>query len=442
MKEEKLIFILLSTFFFQVSLVWSQSDINWNYDHRLDKNDQLALVKRITDQIDLVNIAKSNTYRDVRITAIEKITDQNVLLEIAINEPYIDVQCAAAQALNDQNQELLIEFLKNQLNSKVREIVVRKIDDQTVLSEIAKGDPDRNVRKAAVLGIMDESILIEIAKNDPDNGVRTASVRGITDVDVLTDIFKNEKNESVCKAAAYSIKDINKIIDLAKNHPVPWLRNQFRSMDLVTIRGTLINKNGKPLNNTTIYLLPMKNDGIGLSYEDGEISNIHCKTDINGQFSIIMKLYLFLDNNKFTLGYKKLNKIERLKSSDGSYFEMQFTDIQEVDLGQIFQDVRKTVTFIQYDEPPQPSGGLKQIQKNLVYPDIAKETGVEGRVLVYLQIGIDGSVLKTKIGKSIGSNACDEAAIEAVKSVKWLPAKNKGKPVTVWFSIPVDFKLK
>lgn len=97
--------------------------------------------------------------------------------------------------------------------------------------------------------------------------------------------------------------------------------------------------------------------------------------------------------------------------------------------------------FVSYDEPPQPIGGFKQIQDNLVYPDIAKKAGVEGRVLVYAQIGIDGIVLKTKIAQSLGPNGCDEAAIKAVKSVKWLSAKNKGEPVAVWISVPVDFKL-
>ena len=90
---------------------------------------------------------------------------------------------------------------------------------------------------------------------------------------------------------------------------------------------------------------------------------------------------------------------------------------------------------------PQPLAGFKQIQENLVYPDIARKAGVEGRVIVYAQIGIDGTVLQTKISQSLGPNGCDEAAIKAIKSVKWLPAKCKDKPVIVWIAVPVDFKL-
>ena len=51
------------------------------------------------------------------------------------------------------------------------------------------------------------------------------------------------------------------------------------------------------------------------------------------------------------------------------------------------------------------------------------------------------TVLQTKISQSLGPNGCDEAAIKAIKSVKWLPAKCKDKPVIVWIAVPVDFKL-
>ncbi|MFQ5751058.1 MAG: energy transducer TonB [bacterium] len=44
--------------------------------------------------------------------------------------------------------------------------------------------------------------------------------------------------------------------------------------------------------------------------------------------------------------------------------------------------------------------------------------------------------------KSLGKNGCDEAAINALKSVKWQPAVKDGKPVEVWVAVPVVFKLK
>ena len=54
----------------------------------------------------------------------------------------------------------------------------------------------------------------------------------------------------------------------------------------------------------------------------------------------------------------------------------------------------------------------------------------------------NGRVVDTKILKSLGNNGCDEAAVAAIKSVKWKPAKQRDKPVKVWVGIPVVFMLK
>ncbi|MBD3288749.1 TonB family protein [candidate division KSB1 bacterium] len=98
--------------------------------------------------------------------------------------------------------------------------------------------------------------------------------------------------------------------------------------------------------------------------------------------------------------------------------------------------------FVPYDEPPQPIGGFAAIQRNLKYPEIARKAGVEGRVMVHVQIDEQGNVVNTKILVSLGNNGCDEAAIEAIKSVNWKPAMQRDRPVKVWVAIPVVFKLK
>jgi len=98
--------------------------------------------------------------------------------------------------------------------------------------------------------------------------------------------------------------------------------------------------------------------------------------------------------------------------------------------------------FVPYDEPPQPIGGFAAIQRNLKYPEIARKAGVEGRVLVHVRVDKKGNVIETKILQSLGNNGCDEAAVDAIKKVKWKPAYQRDKPVTVWIAIPVQFKLK
>ena len=100
------------------------------------------------------------------------------------------------------------------------------------------------------------------------------------------------------------------------------------------------------------------------------------------------------------------------------------------------------VRFIAYDEAPDPIGGYGQIQKNVVYPEIAREAGIEGTVIVQAQIGKDGTVRATKILKGIPKTGLDEAAIDAIKRTQWKPAYQRDKAVTVWISIPVVFRLK
>ena len=48
----------------------------------------------------------------------------------------------------------------------------------------------------------------------------------------------------------------------------------------------------------------------------------------------------------------------------------------------------------------------------------------------------------TRILVPLGNSGCNEAAVAAIKAVKWKPAKQRDKPVAVWVSIPVKFKLK
>ncbi len=101
-----------------------------------------------------------------------------------------------------------------------------------------------------------------------------------------------------------------------------------------------------------------------------------------------------------------------------------------------------TPIFVAYDSPPEPIGGFEAIQRNLVYPEIARKAGVEGRVIVHVLVDEHGNVVATKILKSLGNNGCDEAAVRAIKSVKWKPAMQRDRPVKVWVAIPVIFKLK
>ncbi len=98
-------------------------------------------------------------------------------------------------------------------------------------------------------------------------------------------------------------------------------------------------------------------------------------------------------------------------------------------------------TFVAYDEAPQPIGGIKAIQDNLIYPEAAREAGISGRAIVNVRVDQNGNVLESRILKSTGNEELDQAARDALRTVEWRPARHNGKPVTVWVGFPVIFTL-
>ena len=78
---------------------------------------------------------------------------------------------------------------------------------------------------------------------------------------------------------------------------------------------------------------------------------------------------------------------------------------------------------------------------NLVYPQEAKEAGIEGQVFVEFYIEKDGTVTDGKVLKGIGYG-CDEEALRVVGLMpKWSPGMQRGKAVRVRYTLPINFKL-
>jgi protein TonB len=97
--------------------------------------------------------------------------------------------------------------------------------------------------------------------------------------------------------------------------------------------------------------------------------------------------------------------------------------------------------FVAVEEMPEPIGGIQAIQSKIIYPEIAKRAGVEGKVYVLAFVDETGEVTSVKIIKGLGAGL-DEAALNAVKQTKFKPCKQRGKPVKVQVSIPIVFRLQ
>ncbi len=89
---------------------------------------------------------------------------------------------------------------------------------------------------------------------------------------------------------------------------------------------------------------------------------------------------------------------------------------------------------------------LEFIYKNIKYPPIARENGVEGTVVVTFVVEKDGSVTDARILRDIGAQ-CGSEGLRVVQmmnnmSQKWSPGKQRGKPVRVQFNLPIKFRLE
>jgi periplasmic protein TonB len=102
--------------------------------------------------------------------------------------------------------------------------------------------------------------------------------------------------------------------------------------------------------------------------------------------------------------------------------------------------------FMVVESMPEYPGGEAALYtflaENIKYPQMAKESGIQGRVFVTFVVERDGSVTDVRVLRGIGGG-CDEEAIRVVKSMpRWTPGKQRGKSVRVQYNLPVKFTLQ
>lgn len=102
-------------------------------------------------------------------------------------------------------------------------------------------------------------------------------------------------------------------------------------------------------------------------------------------------------------------------------------------------DEEQTI-FVVVEDLPEPIGGMDAIYNNLVYPKFAIRSGIQGTVHLTAFVDKNGDVFRVEVLKGIGAG-CDEAAIEAVKAVKFKPGRQRGKPVNVAMGLSIRFVL-
>ena len=107
----------------------------------------------------------------------------------------------------------------------------------------------------------------------------------------------------------------------------------------------------------------------------------------------------------------------------------------------------ETVEFFRVEVKPTFQGGdpnafSKWVAQHLQYPEIAKENGIKGRVILQFTIGVDGKLTDIKGVRGV-DKALDDEAVRVVKSSpKWTPGKQRDRAVKVTYTFPVIFELR
>lgn len=107
----------------------------------------------------------------------------------------------------------------------------------------------------------------------------------------------------------------------------------------------------------------------------------------------------------------------------------------------------EAIPFQLVEEKPKFRGGDANafsawVAKELVYPEIAKENGVQGRVMLQFTVNPDGTVSNVKVLRGIDASLDKEAVRVVSKSPKWTPGRQRDRAVKVTYTFPVIFQLR
>ena len=128
---------------------------------------------------------------------------------------------------------------------------------------------------------------------------------------------------------------------------------------------------------------------------------------------------------------------------DGLDFSNKPEDIitNKPDKSHIIVEEEEHNPFIPVESMPTIIGGLESIAKNIYYTEIARRIGIEGKVIINALVNKDGDVEDAVVLKGLLPEL-DEIALSSVKAAKFNPGMQRNKPVKVWVSVPILFKLK
>ena len=111
------------------------------------------------------------------------------------------------------------------------------------------------------------------------------------------------------------------------------------------------------------------------------------------------------------------------------------------DDGEEEEEEEEQEIFMVVENQPELVGGMKALQQSVEYPEFAKKSGIEGRVIVQFVVDEQGNVQEPQVTRGV-HKLLNEEAIRAVKEQTFKPGKQRGQAVKVQMSLPVTFRLQ
>lgn len=275
--------------------------------------------------------------------------------------------------------------------------------------------------------------------------------------------YKGNHNGTVTLRGNTGESTYEKSFDMSVVKPNPafsairylWARERIKLLDYYTNKGLYYQGPIDNLLKTDITALGLKY-GLMSQYTSFIAIDEEFKIDKDGK-SVTVKQPLPLPQGvsnyavgeSVSVGYGTVNHVSQGRVSGVSVSDAKGNDEKGVDIA----DVKQSVTQVEEDhvyqvveQMPQFPGGesalMSSISQNLKYPTVAQENGIQGKVIVRFKVEKDGSISDVEIVRSLDP-ACDKEAIRLIKLLpRFIPAKQNGVAVAVWYTLPIAFKLQ
>lgn len=174
--------------------------------------------------------------------------------------------------------------------------------------------------------------------------------------------------------------------------------------------------------------------------KDGRVSHVEVKQKESTQFDkFAQQLSKVIEGmpNWEPLRVKGIGAQRSLRSYDFDFIPTDQFSIASYTETKVFDVVEQMPEF-----PGGAAGLMQYLNDHVKYPAIAEENGIQGRVICQFTVEKDGSINNVRVMRSVDPSL-DKEAIRVLKQMpKWIPGKQKGEPVRVNYTVPVQFRLQ